>query len=178
MVELKTHAAQLGWNTCNPSLLSGFAFCWQTLTVFHIICMAGTHTPMNQHIHTSHVTPIHTISTIRHYSFPLVVHTCKLLCCVLHGFAHKLCLFTMSMSVCAPLRGLKRLNIYYLPLFYKIFRAQIFNWFLGYSRKYIPDRLLNQVKVGLLKSLLQNGGSRGVVEKMMLQQSRESNSAL
>ena len=99
MVELKTHAAQLGWNTCNPSLLSGFAFCWQTLTVFHIICMAGTHTPMNQHIHTSHVTPIHTISTIRHYSFPLVVHPCKLLCCVLHGFAHKLCLFNLFFYV-------------------------------------------------------------------------------
>ena len=77
MVELKTHA---GWNTCNPSLLLGFnlrsagTYILRTPTIFHFIFMAGTHTPTNQHIHTSHVTPIHTLSTIRHYSFPFAVH--------------------------------------------------------------------------------------------------------
>ena len=77
MVELKTHAAQLGWNTCNPSLLLGFAFCWHIYfkrPPFFISSAWLARTPMNQHIHTSHVTPIHILSTIRHYSFPLAVH--------------------------------------------------------------------------------------------------------
>ena len=88
MVELKTHAAQLSWNTCNPSLLSGFAFCWHIYfnhPPFFISpawlahTHTHTHTLMNQHIHTSHVRPIHTLSTIRHYSFPLAVN-CYVVC--------------------------------------------------------------------------------------------------
>ena len=65
VVELKTHAAQLGWNTCNPSLLSGFAFCWHINLNAHRFSFhlhGCTHTPMNQHIHTSNVTLIHTLS--------------------------------------------------------------------------------------------------------------------
>ena len=89
MVELKTHAAQLGWNTCNPSLLSRFAFCWHIYfkrpPFFNSSAwLAHSHKPMNQHIHvrTSHVRPIHTLSTIRHYSFPLAVHpvNCYVVC--------------------------------------------------------------------------------------------------
>ena len=63
--------------------------------------MAGTHTPMNQHIHTSNVTLIHTLST----SFPLAVHPVN--CYVLHGFTHKLCL---------------------VELFFYVFRLQCFHW--------------------------------------------------
>ena len=73
VVELKTHAAQLGWNTCNPSLLSGFVFCWHINLNAHRFSFHQhgwhTHTPMNQPIHTSNVTLIHTLSTIL---FPLL----------------------------------------------------------------------------------------------------------
>ena len=87
MVELKPHAAQLGWNTCNPSLLLGFAFSKHIYfkhPPFFISSAWLAHTPMNHtlepthphtHTHTHvYVTPIHTLSTIRHYSFPLAVH--------------------------------------------------------------------------------------------------------
>ena len=56
---------------------------------------------MNQHIHTSNVTLIHTLST----SYPLAVHPVN--CYVLHGFTHKLCLF---------------------ELFFYVFRLQCFHW--------------------------------------------------
>ena len=102
---LWTHAAQLGWNTCNPSLLSGFAFCW------HIYCKRQpffissawlAHTPNNHthepsHTHTrththTYVTLVHTLSTIRHYSFPLAVHpvNCYVVCYIdsLISFVH------------------------------------------------------------------------------------------
>ena len=66
--------------------------------------MAGTHTHpcMNQHIHTSHVTLIHTLSTILS---PLLYTPVN--CYVLHGFTHKLCL---------------------VELFFYVFWLQCFHW--------------------------------------------------
>ena len=71
--------------------------------------MAGTHTPMNQDIHTheprhTHVSR-HTYTHSFHYSFPLAVHPVN--CYVLHGFTHKLCL---------------------VELFFYVFRLQCFHW--------------------------------------------------
>ena len=94
VVDLKTHAAQLGWNACNPSLLSGFAFCWHIYfkrPPFFISSawLAHTHTHEPTHTHVSR----HTDTYSFHYSFPLTVHLVN--CYVLHGFTHKLCLFEL-----------------------------------------------------------------------------------
>ena len=64
--------------------------------------MAGTHTPMNQHIRTSNVTLIYTLFPL---FFPLAVHPVNSY--VLHGFTYKLCL---------------------VELFFYVFRLQCFHW--------------------------------------------------
>ena len=78
-------------------------------TVFHFICMAGTHTPMNHtHEHT-HVS-CHDYSHSFHHKTLLIspcCKPCKLLCYVLHGFTHMLCQF---------------------ELFFYVFRLQCFHW--------------------------------------------------
>ena len=107
MVELKTHAAQLGWNTCNPSLLLGFVFCWHIYfkcPPFFISSARLAHTPMNHtHEHT-HVSCRDYSHSFHHTTllFPPCCKPCKLLCCVLHGFTHMLCqfeLFFLCLSV-------------------------------------------------------------------------------
>ena len=106
VVELKTHAAQLGWNTCIPSLLSGFTFCWHIYfkrPPFFISSawLAHTHTHEPTYTHVSHHTYTHSF----HYSFPLAIHPVN--CYALHGFTYKLCL---------------------VELFFYVFRLQCFNW--------------------------------------------------
>ena len=93
VVDLKTHAAQLGWNACNPSLLSGFAFCWHiyfkrppffisSAWLAHTHPWTNTYTRLTSHLYTLFPLPVF---------FPLAVHPVNSY--VLHGFTHKLCLF-------------------------------------------------------------------------------------
>ena len=120
-------------------------YCWNlhsagtyflTPTVFHFICMAGTHThthtPMNQHIHTSHVTPIYTFSTIRHYSFPLA---CKLLCCVLHRFPHMLCPFELFFSMSFGYSAFTGLiyNLFFCYVYIQIHSLYVWSYMCKYS---------------------------------------------
>ena len=85
MVELKTHAAQLGWNTCNPSLLSGFAFCWHIYfkrPPFFISSawLAHTHTHEPTHTHISCHAYTHSFHHKTLFFSPCCT-PCKLLCC-------------------------------------------------------------------------------------------------
>ena len=84
MVELKTHAAQLGWNTCNPSLLSGFAFCWHIYFKHPPFFNSSAWLAMNHtHEHT-HVSCHDYSHSFHHktYSFPLAVNpvNCYVVC--------------------------------------------------------------------------------------------------
>ena len=95
MVELKPHA---GWNTCKPSLLLGFAFCRHIhfkRPLFFISSAWLVHAPMIQHIHTSHVTPIH----ITFYFFS--GHNCispKMAACLLRLMLSTVCSYPMVSS--------------------------------------------------------------------------------
>ena len=99
VVELKIHA---GWNTCNPSLLLGYVFCWCIKhPPFFISSARLAHTPMNHtHEHT-HVS-CHDYSHSFHHKtlfFSPCCKPCKFLCCVLHRFTHMLCRFELFLSV-------------------------------------------------------------------------------
>jgi hypothetical protein len=79
--------------TCNPSLLSGFAFCWHicfkrppffisSAWLAHTHPWTNTYTRLTSHLYTLFPLPVF---------FPLAVHPVNSY--VLHGFTHKLCLF-------------------------------------------------------------------------------------
>ena len=109
-----TCSAALGWNTCNPSVLLGFAFCWHIYFkrppfFISLAQLAHTHTPMNHTHERTHVS-CHDYSHSFHHK-TLLFSPCfkpfKLLCCVLHRFTHMLCQF---------------------ELFFYVFRLQCFHW--------------------------------------------------
>ena len=78
-------------------------------------------TPMN--IHTSHVMTIHTLSTIRHYSFPLAVNPVN--CYVAHNITIYMCY--IDSLIC----------FVDLNFFFYIFRLQCFHWPISFSTIFV-----------------------------------------
>ena len=74
-------------------------------------------------IHTSHVTPIHTLSTIRHYSFPLAGDPVN--CYVAHNITIYMCY--IDSFIC----------FVDLNFFFYIFQLQCFHWRISFSTIFV-----------------------------------------
>ena len=74
-------------------------------------------------IHTSHVMTIHTLSTIRHYSFPLAVNPVN--CYVAHNITIYMCY--IDSLIC----------FVDLNFFFYIFRLQCFHWPISFSTIFV-----------------------------------------